>query len=140
MAIAPIICGLDESVYSSFLYYLIIILLEVIVFAYYLAKRLVITDNGIEEIIFWNIVCGSTKWEDMEEAYEISRAGRTYQRNSNSIPALTAYTDWIERIRIGSTIKIIITNREAKYLNLNDIKNSSELNKLLLEKISFVKY
>lgn len=139
MAIIPTVFGLNESVYSSFLYYLIPILLEIIAFVYYSSKRLIITENGIDEKIFWSIVSQSTKWEDMEEACEITRGGRTYQNTSNSIPALMAYTDWLERMSNGATIKIIITNREAKYLNLHDIKNDSELNKILIEKIRFVK-
>lgn len=81
----------------------------------------------------------SAIWEEMEEAYVITGGGRSNQSSLQAMADPVAVSNWLEGISIGTTIKIIISNREAVYLKLQDIKNSSQLHKILIEKIRFVK-
>jgi hypothetical protein len=138
MAIFPFLFGLTDA-YSSLIYYLIISSLVVINCVYYSSKSLIVTENGIEEKILWNILWQSATWEEMEEAYVITGGGKTSQTSFNTLPGLSTTTEWLERISIGTTVKIIISNHEAIYMKLQDLKNYSELYNILKTKIRFVK-
>ena len=129
----------NYQLYSSVSFYLAFILLQAIIHIYYSSKRLIITDSGIEEKIFWDVPYSTVKWESMEEACEIINDPKTANSSSQTMEEPFAVIRWFTVRSIGNMIKIIVTNEEPLYLHLKDIKNSPELTKLLRERIRFVK-
>lgn len=127
------------NIFTSFVYYFIFFILEVLNYAYFATKQLIITDEGIEEKLFMKMSWESAKWDEMEEAYVIMGSSKQTNSSFHNTFEPSAVKKWLEDINIGTTIKIIITNRDAMIIKLQDIKNSSELLDILNEKIRFIK-
>jgi hypothetical protein len=125
--------------YKSLTYYSVLIILELISFVYQVSKRLIVYENGFEVKLLWFITWDYAKWEEMEEAYIFTGNAKSNQTSQQSLPNLNTFTDWIDNINTGTTIKIIIKNREALYIKLQDIKKSDMFYQILKEKIRFVK-
>jgi hypothetical protein len=134
----PVIAQKNQ-LYLSIPYYLIFILAQAIIHVYYVSKNLIITDAGIEEKILWGVPFSTTKWEDMEEACAIENEGKTKKGSLQSMMEPFVVIRWFVENSIGIIVKIIVTNEEPLYLNLKTIKNSSDLYKILKEKIRFVR-
>lgn len=99
-----------------------------------------VTEEGIEEIIFWNVLCRSVKWEEMEEACLLSDNTNSKERSTQMMmEPLPAFNWFVKNFIGGTTIKIIVTHREALYLDLQDIKNNDELYEIVKEKVRFVR-
>lgn len=126
--------------YLSVSFYLLTALSQVLIYLYYSSKRLMVTEEGIEEIIFWNVLCRSVKWEEMEEACLLSDNTNSKERSTQMMmEPLPAFNWFVKNFIGGTTIKIIVTHREALYLDLQDIKNSDELYEIVKEKVRFVR-
>ena len=129
-----------SNFYLSFSYYFLLAFSQVIIYLYYLSKRLIVTEAGIEEKIFWNIFWNSTKWEEMEEASVIPHNTNSTDNSWEMMMKPFSVFEWFAENSIkGTVIKIIVTNREALYLNLREIKNGSELYEIIEEKVRFVR-
>jgi len=126
--------------YRSNSFYLLTVLSQVIIYLYYSSKRLMVTEEGIEEIILWNVLWRSVKWEEMEEAYLLSENRDTGQNSMQMMMQPLPAFSWFAINYIGGTmLKIIVTHREALYLNLREIKNSAELLERVKERVRFVR-
>lgn len=126
------------NIFTSFFYYFIFFILEALNYVYYATKQLIITDEGIEEKLFKRMSWESAKWDEMEEAYVIMGSSKQTNSSFHNTIEPSAVKKWLEDVNIG-TIKVIITNRDAMIIKLQDIKNSSELSEILNEKIRFIK-
>jgi hypothetical protein len=125
--------------YKSPTYCIILFILELISFGYQASKRLIVSESGIEMKLLWKMSWEYAKWEEMEEAYVITSGTKSNQSSLQSLPNLNSFTGWLDGVNTGTTIKIIITNREALYIKLQDIKKSDEFYQILKEKLRFVK-
>ena len=120
-----------SELYSSVSFYLILVFSQVIIYVYYSSKRLIITETGIEEKILWNLMWNSVKWEEMEEASVISHNIDSTKSSLQAMMEQYSIIKWFAENSVGTIIKIIITNREPLYLDLQEIKNSTELYKII---------
>ena len=64
MVISPLIMN-RPYLYLSVSYYLTIIISQIIIYAYYSSKRLIISETGIEEVIFCKFLWNLTEWGEM---------------------------------------------------------------------------
>ena len=128
----------NGNLYFSFIYYLIFILIQLIIHLYYLSKRLIVTDNGIAKMISWVIMVSRANWTNMEEAQEIVSSKTSTGGSLQSMMEPFSGIKWFVRKNTGHLIKIIVTNDMPLYINLKEIKNSSDLYDILKEKIRFV--
>ena len=89
--------------------------------------------------IFWGLTWNSANWESMEEASEILNTDKSNKSSLQSAMEPFSAIKWFASKSPGTTIKIIITNDDALYINLGELKKTEELYKVLKERIRFIK-
>ena len=127
------------QLYFSLSYYGVLILLEAILFIFAASRRIIVTEQGIEEKFLWNISLSTIKWEDMEEASEIENDPKPTEKSLTVAAPPFASIRWLVVKNVGNLIKIIVSNQEPLCIHLKDIENSPELYKIIKEKVKFIR-
>lgn len=138
MVISPLIMN-RPHLYLSVSYYLTIIISQIIIYAYYSSKRLIISETGIEEVIFCKFLWNLTEWGEMEEASIISHNEDSTKSSLQAMMEPYSIIKWFAEKSVGTIIKIIVAGKEPLYLDLGEIENSTELYRIIKEKVKFVR-
>jgi len=129
---------INYKIFFFILFCIVFLLLQILIHIYYMSKRLIITNKGIERKIFWNVSFDLIEWSKIEEAYEL----QAKKSRANAFVSLTEpffAHKWFGKNSIGTAIKIIIEKDEPFYIFLKDIKKSPDLYNILKDKIKFRK-
>jgi len=128
-----------EHLYFSIPYYLIIVLTQIIIYAYFSSKKIHITEQGIEQIVLWKILWRTVDWTKMVEFYEIRSGGNISGNPLESMTEPAIAIRWFVEKNIGFIIKIIVDFEAPLYFSLNAIKRSSEFYEIIRDKVRLVK-
>lgn len=123
------------ELYLHPLYLSVFFLVQSIIHVYYASKRIIVTDWGIQQNIFWNMRYRTVGWDEILEAREI--AGNTGSEQS-PIERLSIQ-HWLVEKSTENTVRIIIDNEEPIVFDMKEIKDNAGLYKLLDEHIRFVR-
>ena len=129
----------DSQLYFFIPYYLPLVIMEIVIHLYYASKKILITDKDLQFYVLWGLKWKSIAWASMEEASEIYRKSSSYQSGILQAMEPFAVLKWFGSNSKGITIKIIVTNEEAAYINFGNLKNSAKLYDILKEKVNFVR-
>jgi hypothetical protein len=136
-AILPLATN-SAYLYTSVVYYLIFVGLEALFFTYFLTKRLIVTDRGIERRVL-GVSLGIVNWQNMVEAEIIAGEGKSPGSGFQQLIQPFSAIRWFAEKNTGIMMKIIVANDVPIYLTLKDIKESAELEKILKQKLRFVR-
>ena len=118
-------------------FYAVFLAFQAVIFLYYLTKKMVVNEVGIEIKILGKITISKYQWDEMVEASINSNTVSSGGGLSGGFEA-TSLVYWIARKSIGPIIKIIINERNAFAIRMKEIKKSGELYDLLKQKIRFI--
>ena len=126
------------TIKMSIIYFLgivaVVILIDLLMTIYTASKKLIIRDEGIQEIVLFSITTRGTLWNQMEEASLIINV-KSVKRSGEARSAI----HWITNRYVGNTIKIIVTDQEPIYIQIASIKNGEEIMELLKDRVKIVK-
>jgi len=121
------------ATFSNIYYYIYLASVFIIPIVWSKSKFIIISDNLIQFGILWSVIYQEVSICDMEEASEIA------SRKSLSALESRSAMHWIGRTYYAPTLKIIIKNSEALYLNTSNIIKGNEVFDLIKEKVKFVR-
>lgn len=131
--------GESQALYSSVAYYTTLVAIEGLILAHVFGKRVVASEAGLANLIFWKLPLWFVAWPDMEEMSEVAVSN---QRQSGAEGAMEPFAAlrWLAGASAGGfRVKLIVTHSEAVYLNLSAIQQGDELFDLLKSKTRLVR-